>query len=67
LSFDCVAPWNRSVLLKSSQISLLTTCAEVLALLLYPLCWSHVYIPVLPESLMGVLAAPMPFLMGVHR
>lgn len=35
--------------------------------MLYPLSWSHVYIPVLPEALLGVLAAPMPFLIGVHR
>lgn len=39
----------------------------MLALVLYPLSWSHVYIPVLPEALLGVLAAPMPFLIGVHR
>ncbi len=26
----------------------------------------HVYIPVLPESLLGVLGAPMPYLVGVH-
>ncbi|CAM9959441.1 unnamed protein product [Ectocarpus sp. 12 AP-2014] len=58
---------ERSVLLKSSQLSLLTPCAEVLTLVLYPLSWSHVYIPVLPEALLGVLAAPMPFLIGVHR
>ncbi|CAM9667873.1 unnamed protein product, partial [Choristocarpus tenellus] len=42
-------------------------CLQVLALLLYPLSWAHVYIPILPESLMGVLGAPLPFLVGVHR
>ncbi|CAM9708738.1 unnamed protein product, partial [Scytosiphon promiscuus] len=64
--FSCLL-LERSILLKSSQLSLLTPCAEVLALVLYPLSWSHVYIPVLPEALLGVLAAPMPFLIGVHR
>lgn len=39
----------------------------MLTLLLHPLSWSHVYIPVLPEALLGVLAAPMPFLIGVHN
>ncbi|CAM9142204.1 unnamed protein product [Chrysoparadoxa australica] len=58
---------ERSILLISSQLSLLTTCAEVLTLLLFPLSWTHVYIPVLPESLLGVLTAPMPFLVGVHK
>ncbi|CAN0451818.1 unnamed protein product, partial [Laminaria digitata] len=63
----CVALLPRSILIKSSQFSLLTPCAEVLALLLFPFNWTHVYIPVLPEALLGVLAAPMPFLIGVHR
>ena len=32
--------------------------------LLYPFQWQHVYIPVLPTPLVGVLNAPMPFLIG---
>ncbi len=34
--------------------------------LIFPLVWTHVYIPVLPESLLGVLGAPMPYLIGFH-
>ncbi|CAN0048141.1 unnamed protein product, partial [Phaeothamnion confervicola] len=56
---------ERSVLLRSSSLYLLTICAEGLMALLYPLGWTHVYIPVLPEALLGVLAAPMPYLVGM--
>jgi DENN (AEX-3) domain len=63
--FECLL-LERSVLFKSSQLFLLTAVAEVLTTLLYPLSWTHVYIPVLPEPLLGVLGAPMPFVVGVH-
>ena len=76
-AFECLSPENmitlftcvlleKQVLLVSSQMSLLTAVAEVLRVLLYPFTWHHVYIPVLPRGLMGVLQAPMPFIVGVH-
>lgn len=46
---------ERQIMLVSSQYSLLTTCAEVLTSLMYPLRWSHVYIPILPKALLGTL------------
>ena len=36
---------ERKVLLVSSQLSLLTVCAEILGSMLFPLRWSHLYIP----------------------
>lgn len=57
---------ERQIILVSTQYSLLTTCAEVLTSLMYPLRWSHAYIPILPKALLGVLGAPVPFLVGVH-
>ncbi len=39
---------------------------QVMMALIFPLVWTHVYIPVLPEFLLGVLGAPMPYLVGVH-
>lgn len=36
---------ERKVLLVSSQLSLLTVCAEILCSMLFPLRWSHLYIP----------------------
>jgi len=35
--------------------------------LLYPLTWQHIYIPVLPRSLLSFVCAPMPFVVGVLR
>jgi hypothetical protein len=36
---------ERKVLLVSGQMSLLTVCAEILCSMLFPLRWSHLYIP----------------------
>ena len=63
--FTCLL-LEKQVVLVSSQHFLLSTCAEVITSLLYPLRWSHVYIPILPAPLFGVLHAPMPFLIGLH-
>jgi len=58
---------EQKVLLVSSQLSLLTVCAEILASLLFPMKWSHLYIPILPRSLSPMLDAPMPYLCGISR
>ena len=33
---------------------------------MYPFQWEHVYIPLLPLTLLDYLQAPVPFLMGIH-
>lgn len=57
---------ERQIVLISSQYSLLTASCEALLSFLYPLKWTHVYIPILPRHILGVLSAPLPFLIGVH-
>lgn len=57
---------ERQIVLVSSQYSLLTLASEALLSFIFPLKWTHVYIPILPRQLLGVLAAPLPFLVGVH-
>ena len=52
-------------MLRSEHISLLTPVAEALISLLFPLTWQGVYVPVLPSTMMGVLEAPVPFLVGL--
>ena len=64
--------WNtlaceRKILLVSSQLSLLTVCAEILCSMIFPMRWSHLYIPVLPRFLTPMLDAPMPYLCGISR
>ena len=49
---------EQKVLLVSSQYSNLTVCAEILCSLLYPMKWSHLYVPLLPRFLAPMLDAP---------
>ena len=58
---------ERQVLITSTQLSLLTTSLEILLSLLFPMRWSHAYIPVLPHFLIPILSAPMPFLCGINK
>ena len=46
---------ERQVLLTSTQLSILTTCCEILQSLLFPMRWSHAYIPLLPSFLIPML------------
>jgi hypothetical protein len=57
---------ERQIVLITSQYSLLTLTAEAILSFIFPLKWTHVYIPILPQQLLGVLAAPLPFLVGIH-
>jgi len=66
LVWHCLA-LERQVLLTTTQMSLLTECAEILLSMLFPMRWSHAYIPVLPHFLIPILSAPMPFLCGIHK
>jgi len=64
--WHCLA-LERQVLLTSTQLSLLTECCEILLSLLFPMKWSHAYIPVLPHFLIPILSAPMPYLCGINK
>ena len=56
------------VLLISERLTLLTVAGEGLRLLLHPIKWCHVYVPLVPEVMMDhVVGCPTPFLMGMHR
>ncbi|OQR91311.1 hypothetical protein THRCLA_09040 [Thraustotheca clavata] len=57
---------EQKVALCSKHLSLLTPIAETLIALLFPFAWQGAYIPVLPSSLLDVIDAPVPFLVGVH-
>lgn len=57
---------ERKLLLFSSDIASLTPVAEAVCCLLYPLQWSHAYVPVLPRVMLEILEAPQPYIVGVH-
>jgi len=64
--WHCLA-LERQVLFTSTQLSLLTECCEIVLSLLFPMRWSHAYIPVLPHFLIPMLSAPMPYLCGIDK
>uniref|UniRef100_UPI00358FF0A7 DENN domain-containing protein 5A-like isoform X2 n=1 Tax=Myxine glutinosa TaxID=7769 RepID=UPI00358FF0A7 len=54
------------ILLYSSDYQRLMMTAECITALLFPFSWQHVYVPILPASLLYFLDAPVPYLMGLH-
>ncbi|EJK63494.1 hypothetical protein THAOC_15837, partial [Thalassiosira oceanica] len=58
---------ERKLLLVSSQVSLLTICSEIMQSMIFPMRWSHLYIPVIPRFLVQILDAPVPYLCGISR
>ena len=58
---------EQQVLLHSTQFSLLTAVAEFLTACMWPLTYSHVFIPILPRQCLYLCAnSPVPFLLGCH-
>ncbi|KAG7390650.1 hypothetical protein PHYPSEUDO_007112 [Phytophthora pseudosyringae] len=75
--FQCLNPDNilkvygyllteKKVVLSSANRPVLTHVAETLRALLHPFECQHVYIPLLPLSLVEFICAPVPFFMGIR-
>lgn len=56
---------ERRIMMTSKKLSRLSACVQAANLLIYPMQWQHIFIPVLPKHLLDYLSAPMPFLIGV--
>jgi hypothetical protein len=56
---------ERRCILAAKNLGTLSSCVNAVSALLYPFSWQHVFIPVLPQSLLDYCSAPMPFLLGV--
>src|SRR5687768_8196431 len=41
--------------------------SKALIILLYPLTWSGIFIPVLPARLLSAIEAPCPYIVGIER
>uniref|UniRef100_A0A7M5X9F3 DENN domain-containing protein 5A n=1 Tax=Clytia hemisphaerica TaxID=252671 RepID=A0A7M5X9F3_9CNID len=63
--FTCLL-LEHQILFLSGDIHKLMLIAEALTTLFFPLSWEHVYVPVLPPSLLHYLDAPVPFIMGLY-
>jgi hypothetical protein len=61
----CLMQETRVALL-SSHYSLLAPVAEALLSLLFPFEWQGMYIPIMPFTMLDILDAPVPFLVGLH-
>jgi hypothetical protein len=53
------------VALLSSHCSVLTPVAEALFSALFPFAWQGLYIPMMPYSMLDILDAPVPFVIGL--
>ena len=58
---------EHKICLCSDYYSLLSSIAEALQSLLFPFTWAGVYIPIIPATMLDILDAPVPFLVGMHR
>uniref|UniRef100_S4RUF8 Uncharacterized protein n=1 Tax=Petromyzon marinus TaxID=7757 RepID=S4RUF8_PETMA len=63
--FTC-ALLEHQILLLSRDYQRLMVVAEGIMVLLFPFSWQHVYVPILPASLLHFLDAPVPYLMGLQ-
>lgn len=57
---------EHKILFHSKSYNRLFDSCHALTCLLYPFKYSHIYIPLLPSSLLEVLSTPTPFVIGVH-
>ncbi|CAN0428315.1 unnamed protein product, partial [Ascophyllum nodosum] len=57
---------ERRVLLVAEDVRTLSACVHAASAILYPFAWQHVYVPLLPTSMLAYVSAPMPFVIGVR-
>ena len=62
----CAAMTEHKILFHSSSYSRLTESCRALTALMYPLRYTHTYVPILPASILEILATPTPFIMGIN-
>lgn len=57
--------YERRIVVTSRRLSRLSACVQAANTIIYPMSWQHIFIPILPATLIDYLSAPMPFLIGV--
>ena len=65
MTMRCVLS-EMKLLFYSTSRSLLHSVSECIIALCFPFTWSHVYVPLLPKSLLGIIEAPVSFILGIH-
>ena len=56
---------ERRVIFCAKKISTLSNIVKVMMALIYPFSWQHIFIPILPATLLSYCCAPMPFVVGI--
>ncbi|KAL7675266.1 hypothetical protein ACOME3_001529 [Neoechinorhynchus agilis] len=54
------------VLIVGPDYSQMVRITETLLALMYPFSWPHTYVPIIPRSMITLLEAPFPFIMGIR-
>jgi len=57
---------GKRIILHSKSVSVLNQVAESLRSLMFPYDWQHIYIPLCPSSLLQLIEAPVPYLIGIR-
>lgn len=56
---------ERKIIIVSRRLTRLSACVQAANLLIYPMHWQHLFIPVLPIATVETLGAPFPYIIGV--
>jgi len=56
---------ERRIIVVSKSLAVLSSCVHAISAMVWPFTWQHVFIPILPPSLIDYTCAPMPFLVGI--
>jgi hypothetical protein len=64
--FECVL-LEKKLIVCAKHLDTLTACVNAISALVYPFYWQCVFVPLLPESLINFVCAPMPFLVGILK
>ncbi|XP_028409168.1 DENN domain-containing protein 5B-like isoform X2 [Dendronephthya gigantea] len=57
---------EHQILIIGSDFYTFMLVAETITSVIFPYTWQHVYVPILPASLLHFLEAPVPFVMGLY-
>ncbi|EGC37255.1 hypothetical protein DICPUDRAFT_77109 [Dictyostelium purpureum] len=58
--------FERRVIIYSENITRVSKFINAIVSLLDPFSWQHIFIPILPRTLLDYCTAPMPFIIGIH-
>lgn len=58
---------ERRIIITAEKLSTVSACVHGCSTLLLPMYWQSLFIPILPESMIETLMAPMPYLIGLPK